>query len=236
MLSDTIVFMTVRNRAYVTRQTLEDLRRNSGRAFDLHLYDDRSEEDLPGLWEIYGNLVESGQVSNLVMTRRIPSGVPWGKSYALRQFLASTEATIPAENRKFVVILDNDVELREGWLDACVDVLLDGETIARNLTVATPWVDPHYTRLGTACIGGRVVHVQREHGAACWVTKWGFFKRHGFPDVHHRVGPGHEEAFYVSAMQRAGESFVCIPDLADPYVRGAASERVRWERAKKEVV
>lgn len=235
MLSDTLIFMTVRNRAYVTRQTLEDLRRNSGRAFDLHLYDDRSEEDLPGLWEIYGNLVESGQVSNLVMNRRIPSGVPWGKSYALRQFLASTEATIPAENRQFVVILDNDVELRPGWLSTCVETLLDSESIARNLTVASPWDDPHYPRFGTACIGGRVVHIQREHGAACWVTRWGFFKRHGLPDLTH-LGHGHEEAWYVFAMRRNGESFVCIPDLADPYVRGAASERVRWERAKKEAV
>lgn len=232
-LADTIVFMTVRNRAFITGQTVDDLKHGAGREFDLHIYDDRSDDELAPLLALYGDLLESGRIASLVMNRRVPSGVPWGKSFALRQFLASAEATIPADNRRYIVILDNDVELRPGWLSACVETLTDGISISRKLTVACPWVDPHYARYGTEVLARRPVYIQREHGAACWVAKWGFFRRHGLPDLTY-LGHGHEEAWYVLAMRDKGESFACIPDMADPYTRGAASERVKQERERGE--
>ncbi|MBZ0273764.1 glycosyltransferase family 2 protein [bacterium] len=225
MTIDTQIFVSVRNRAAVTRATIREILIHGGGRAELHIFDDRSDREFDPLLELYRELRMRAGIAAIHLQRSVPEGVAWGKSYALAAFLATIAHTLPAERRRFVAMIDNDVELRPGWLDECIAFLKLPEAKARRITVACPWIDPHYTRFEELRAFGRRLAVQREHGAAAWVFAWDFVERHGLPDIHDPVGPGHEEAYYVRSMRRNGECFGSLADLADPYARGRVSER-----------
>ena len=206
--------MTVRNRAELTEQTLVDLFKNTRVPFDLYVFDNESDRELPALLVLYAEYILARKIAFLAMNR--PPAivderpVPWSKSFALRQFLGLMRP-LPASEKRYIVILDNDVLLRPGWLTKSIRVLESPEAGAQRITVACPYDDTNHPTLATVDLADHEVLLKTVSGACGWVTTWNFFERHGDPDIFFE-GNGHEEGCYVARMHAAGERFGCFAD------------------------
>jgi len=225
-------FISVRDRAKCTYNLVQSLRYTAGDKVDIFIYDNySSDESLQTLIKLYYDWLREGVVASVTLNR--PNGMPencyWSKNHSWRLFLEAMRL-LPEEEREFLIMLDNDVEARPGWLEDCLAVLEDPRTIEgdKEMGITYPVVSPYdgppaYENDGELTIGGVDCWTRDSLTSRFWVARsewwlnqpaptWEQIERMGKPD---RMPT---DAWYKGQMLERREHFLVLkePKACDP--------------------
>ena len=131
----------------------------------------------------------------------------WEKSYAIHQ---AVHALRP-ERYDYLAWIDNDMEVRAGWLDAAQRVL-----VARpDLQVCSVHNDDHQEKrhptMARVEIAGVPVLLKETANGALWVVRRDFFDLHGLPPVGQGIrGTAAEDWHYSHYFRDRGVPFAVI--------------------------
>lgn len=211
------VFLSVRGRFNYTAATIAGIIHRAGEPVDLCIFDDRSDGvDAGRLWDLYESLRQRGKLAFLaVNTERTTGGYPWGKAVMLAQFAKLLELESFRRGADLVAIVDNDLDLRPGWLAESRRALeLAEQRWPGRVAVASPIHDTNHPVTEEVLLAGDVrVLVKRNLGAAVWVFRPDFFNRYGLPDLRY-CDCGAEDWYYEEVLKKKDH---LVFALAEPF-------------------
>jgi hypothetical protein len=211
------IFLSVRGRHDYTAATVAGALENAGEPVDLCIFDDRSEgNDGDRLWDLYAELRRKGQLASLVVnTERTTGGYVWGKTIMLAQFSRLLEMESFRRGADLIVILDNDMDLRPGWLSKTRGALeLAERKWPGRVAVVSPIYETHHRVVERVELSADVhVELKRNIGSAVWVTQADFFVRYGLPAIQ-TEGHAGNDMYYGQAIATKGH---LIMNLAKPF-------------------
>jgi hypothetical protein len=207
------IFLSVRGRYDYTAATIAGIIYRAGEPVDLCIFDDRSEgADAGRLWDLYESLRQEGKLSFLTANTGRTTGVyPWGKAVMLAQFAKLLELECFRRGADLVAVVDNDLDLRSGWLTTTRRALeLAEQQWPGRVAVASPIHDTNHPVAEEVLLAGDVrVLVKRNLGAAAWVFRPDFFTRYGLPDLRYR-DHGAEDWYYEEVFEKRGHLIVAL--------------------------
>jgi hypothetical protein len=210
------IFLSVRGRYDFTVATVAGILENAGEPVDLCIFDDRSEGvDGDRLWDLYAELRRKGQLALLVVnTERTTGGYVWGKTIMLAQFSRLLEMESFRRGADLIVILDNDVDLRPGWLSKTRRALeLAERKRPGRVAVVSPIYETNHPVIERVELSADVhVELKRNIGSAVWVTRPDFFERYGVPPIK-TEGHAGNDMYYGRAIAAKGHLII---NLAEP--------------------
>jgi len=232
-MSNIKAFVSVRDRAHCTRECIESLIRTTNNSTDIYIFDNGSdEENLSILLPLYHNWLAKGKVSSIVMNSSATlESVYWSKNFAWKQFLKMMEM-LPANEREYLVMIDNDVITRPGWAVASLKVLNSQIAKEKNITVVSPYdgppdpyTSPDQYRIieNNLVIGDYKIQVRDAASGRLWVASYDFWQQWGPPTETEIVRDSKPDRmptdwYYWKLMQRAGQRFAVLitPLATDP--------------------
>jgi len=185
------IFVSVRDRYRQTVACVDSLSATTAGKADICIYDNGSEAEFEPLQKAYRGWLASWKVSQVVLNRPdLLSGVYWSKNFAWAQFLAMMELLPPSE-REYLVMADNDIVAKPGWLEASLKILGKAES---DIAVVSPYDGPPDPKsnpeifhvLEEAVIQGHRIEIRDACCSRLWVAPYRFWRRWP-PPTHERI-------------------------------------------------
>lgn len=185
-MSDTKIFVSVRDRVSYTKNCIRSLVGTSRNKADIIIFDNNSQEDFFDLIEQYAKWQANGKVSQVIMNRSdIMPNVYWSKNYAWAQMLLLCKL-LPEHECKYIVMVDNDVAALPGWLEACRGILESPVAKKKDICVASPYDGfPRYDNRGDITedfcgeninCGGYSCRMRSRQVSRFWMAKYSWWK------------------------------------------------------------
>lgn len=199
----TWILVTVRDRMALTRLTLESLARHTPGDARLIVVDNGSREDT--LDYLAGEL-KKGVIHRLVCNRA--GTVPqWEKTYAINQAVD----LLRTEEFDYFAWIDNDIEVRPGWLEAAQHVLSTCPEFAVCSMHNDELQEEAHKTLREEEVGPHTVRVKASANGALWVVRRSFFGLYGLPPVGLGLSrEGAEDWYYIDCLKRKGGLFAVV--------------------------
>ena len=202
------ILVTVRGRPALTGRCLEALMRLPPEEYRLIVVDNGSRDET--LDELY-RMFRLGKIYRLICNQ-VGTMPQWEKCYAIRQ---AVRIAMDDPGEMFAWI-DNDVVVKDGWLDA-----------ARSVLAALPEVEVcslhndniqerRHKTLREVQVGQIHVRLKLTANGAAWVMRGDFFAKHGLPPIGLGVNrEGTEDWFYSDKLRADGRPRFAVIDYAN---------------------
>lgn len=205
----TWAIVVVRDRLALTRRCLEALRRETAASLEVLVIDMGS--DAETLRYLTAEL-SAGRISRLLLNA--PGSVPqWQKSAAINQALG----LLADEHATHLALVDNDVEVRAGWLSrglAVLEALGDEAPVVTLASDDAVQRETHPTREQRE-VAGEPVRLLDSANGALWLLRRDFFARFGAPPIGGGIThSGVEDWHYSRRLREQGCRFAALDGLA----------------------
>jgi len=245
-MSNVIVFLTVRDRSKSTFRCLQSLFETARGRVDVFVFDNASAPELSALWATYKIFIDFGLIKSLVVNRpgSMPGAEKFSKPWAFRQMMLMM-SMFPPDQAEYMLQIDNDVYVEDGWLDACIEVLESGPAQASKIKVVSAWNGPpRYDTIKTIPAAGRQIEVRDAVGGAFWFARVDHWRSMRPP-----IANWYDDCQLWDQMKKKGQRFgVIVPPLAHDAPDSGYSARLRYgegeftdedreafEKARKEI-
>lgn len=218
------VFVSVRDRGAQTTDCINSLLLSTKGKVDIYIYDMNSGEHLAGLMKLYYGWLADGSIAGVFMYRdRALPDVYWSKNFGWSQFLASM-APLQLKDKEFLVMVDNDVISKAGWLDACLALIDDPGLQELGVRVISPYDGPPaYETQETFTAAGHEVDIRTMLTSRFWFARYEWWTSFPHPPANKVMRDGKEDRYptdswYYEQMAKRSEVFgVVVPPLVtDP--------------------
>jgi len=224
----------VRDRLRCTLHCVESLIDTSRGRADIYLFDNASDLQLTGLLAQYNRWLEQELLAQLVINR--PAALAdayWSKNFSWRQFLELV-SILPAYEREYLVMVDNDTIARPGWIDACLGILHDTGAVRRNVRVVSPYdgppdptTDPQLFPVWESCrLGGQHVDIRPRISSRFLFAEYDFWRQWPAPTYEKCLLDGRmkhmpTDWYYWQRMREKDQVFAVVtpPICQDPPYR-----------------
>lgn len=238
-MSNVKLFVSVRDRLNITKQTINDLH-NGGEPVDIFVFDDRSSTERKELFKYYEESIANGKINMVVANTDSTTGnYPWGKSVMIAQFAKLMQLyNTPVENGIYGII-DNDQRLSPGWLVTMRQLLEKAEKRwPDRVAVVSPRTEAVHPTVATTVIDNKKVELKYCVGACSWLFRPNFFKKYGLPDLNwkkdsHEGHAGAEDWYYSEIFEKLDHYIVSLKSpIAFDNAKSTHSARVKIMRKR----
>lgn len=215
----TWILVITKDRLELTQRTLEAIFAHTRPDHELMVIDNGSGPDLVSY---LARLSSEGKISLLIRNRE-GLAPQWQKSYSIAQAFN----ILSEEALDYLAWLDNDVEVKPGWLETALAVLCstDGNIPVVSLCNDAEQDKMHQTQQEVS-IAGHPVKLKVSTNGALWVMRRSFFARFGLPPIGMGItNMGVEDWHYSRKLQEAGCRFAVLDGLA---------EHLGWDESARE--
>jgi hypothetical protein len=184
------IFMTVRNRLAITTKCVTALTKHSKLPFNLYIYDNLSNTNIPERFMYYSILYQKGIVSQVTINTKDSTYGAFSKVVASNDFGLHHEMDPQKGNYEFLVLLDNDIIVCPGWDEILRNAWLDIRKFRLN-TVKVIGQNPGGIKSKKEIpqkIAGHTARLGKYGGSGLWCVQPNFFKEVGFLEVPKFVG------------------------------------------------
>ena len=202
------IFLTVRNRLAVTTKCVTALTRHSKLPFNLYIYDNLSNTNIPERFMYYSILFQKGIVSQVTMNTKDSTYGAFSKAVASNDFGLHHEMDPRKGSYDFLVFLDNDIIVCPGWdeifRNAWLDVKKQGLTTVKVIG-QNPGGIKSKKEMPQKVAGVRA-RLGKFGGSALWSVQPSFFKEVGFLDVPMFLGINkrHDQIYWQKLDKSTG--------------------------------
>ncbi|MDP8224971.1 MAG: hypothetical protein P9L99_16550 [Candidatus Lernaella stagnicola] len=230
-MADVKIFVSVWNRAGCTKQCVQSLIATTRGKADIILFDNHSTTDARSLWSLYRRWMLQGAVAQIVWNGApVLTSAFWSKNYAWAQFLNLVDLIEPDE-RRFLVMVDNDVVFHPRWLETSLDILTSEAARDKGVVVVSPYdgvpnpsTDPDtYHVIERLSVAGHPVEIRNAVASRAWVARGDFWTRWPPPTWKEILRNGRPDrmptdTYYWQKMQAEGLRFAVMtpPASVDP--------------------
>ncbi len=239
MNSKVKLFVSVRDRLDITKQTIDDLH-NGGEPVDIFVFDDSSSVDRAAVFNYYAQATNDGKISMVVAnTEGTTGGYPWGKSVMIAQFAKLMELHGSDNNDAIYGIIDNDQRFAPGWLTIMRSLLEAAEERWHDrVAVVSPRTEAVHKTIASTVLNNKKVELKYCVGACSWLFRPTFFTRYGLPDLYWQADSacghaGAEDWYYSSIFEKLHHYIVALKTpLAFDNNKSSHSARVEVMRKR----
>jgi len=132
------VFVSVRDRWQSTKICIESLLNHSNDLIDIYIFDNGSLPELNQLMQLYCKWIRTGRVNVICNNAKTLENVYWGKAFSWCQFLNMMK-TFPNRDDLYLVMMDNDVRVQQGWIDPLMKCFSSKILQDKNVKVISCW-------------------------------------------------------------------------------------------------
>jgi hypothetical protein len=174
---ETKIFVSVRDRFESTIRCIDSLIATTMGHAEIFIFDNNSFEDLSKLMSYYHKIASVGNIGGFYLNRDgALKDVYWSKAFSWIQFL-NIIGMYPENERKYIVMVDNDVMFTPNWLQASIALLESPLANSLNIKVACPWNGcPKYQSLQSIKFDKYLIDVREKVGSPCWVSTFEYWK------------------------------------------------------------
>jgi len=174
---NTKIFVSVRDRFESTIRCVDSLVATVMGQAEIFIFDNNSLMDLNKLMAYYNKISSANCIGGFYLNRDgALKDVYWSKSFSWIQFL-NMISMYPEEERKYVVMVDNDVRFTPGWLKASIDLLNSSIAEQKKIKVVCPWNGcPKYKTSETINFDKYIIDIRECVGSPCWVSTFDYFR------------------------------------------------------------
>jgi len=184
------IFMTVRNRLAVTTKCVTALTRHSKLPFNLYIYDNLSNTNIPERFIYYSILFQKGIISQVTINTKDSTYGAFSKAVASNDFGLHHEMDPKKGSYEFLVFLDNDIIVCPGWDEIFKNAWLDVKKQGLQ-TVKVIGQNPGGIKFKKDLpqkIAGFKAKLGKFGGSALWCVQPNFFKDIGFLEMPKFLG------------------------------------------------
>lgn len=179
------IMLTVRNRLGITHKCIEALKRHSKIPHQIYIYDNLTNYRLDEHFTYYNKLLSKGQVAQVTFNTATSTFNAFSKAAACNNFGAVHEQDPNKDNIMFLVFLDNDIIVSDGW-DQTIRAAWKqvGKYKLNNIKVIAqlPGGIKNAQKLPYQIAGFDAVQGKLS-GSGLWATRNNFFKDVGYLDL-----------------------------------------------------
>jgi len=205
------VFLTVHNRFNCTKECVEAIHNTSGNNVKIFLFENHSDVDKPKLLKAYFDWVNTGVISSLLINTKSSIGsTKWSKSLAFHQMMKMVELLPSKDKPDYLLMLDNDKIVKDGWLESCLAIIESKEAKQNNINVVSCW---HHMGLGFKVhkiikIKSLDVDILGKLGGAFWFARYDYWIKLGLPPLDF-----HDDSYFWDKVYELGDKFGVIKPL-----------------------
>jgi len=173
----TKIFVSVRDRFESTIRCIDSLGSTTLELADIFIFDNNSCKDLSTLMSYYNKISSAPNVGGIYLNRQAAlKDVYWSKAFSWIQFL-NIISLYPENERRYIVMVDNDVMFTQNWLQASIALLESPIANNLNIKVVCPWNgNPKYPTLETIKFDKYLIDIRNHVGSPCWVSTYEYWR------------------------------------------------------------
>ena len=199
----TWILVTVKGRPELTQRCVEALLSRTEGDRRLFVVDNGSRDAT--LDFIYRRFRE-GDVHRL-LCNKVGTITQWEKSYAICQAVHA----LRMEHYDYFAWVDNDMEMKAGWLKVARDVLRARADVAVCSMHNDGTQEKHHPTQEIATVAGHTVRIKETANGAAWVVRREFFDMYGLPPTGMGITrEGTEDWHYGRMMRERGIPFAVV--------------------------
>lgn len=226
-MSRTIIIVTTCGRPNLTQTCLNHLIERTPRSErDIVVVDNGSRDKTPDFLQA---IYRKGDIFRFLQNKcdTVPQ---WQKCYAIQEAVHLTRM----EHFDYFAWIDNDIEVRKGWLHAAREILKARPDIQVCSVHDDDEQDANHPTVVRTKIAGYDVKMRETANGALWVMRREFFDMHGLPPVGQGIrGEGAEDWYYSAYFKERGVPFVVLSGYSIHHGRQRSAKKVALKKVKK---
>jgi len=202
------IFLTVRNRLAITRKAITALKQHSKLGHQIYVYDNLTNYKVQEHFEYFYKLYRKGAITQVTFNTQGSTFNAFSKAVACNQFGHLHEDDPQKDNCDFLLFLDNDIIVTDGWDQVVRDAWRDVKARKMNNVKAISQF-PAGIRHGTDCdkpFAGKKAVTGKLGGSGFWAVRPDFFRDVGFLDLRQFVGHNkrHDQVYWTLMSKASG--------------------------------
>lgn len=184
------IFLTVRNRLCLTKKCIEALEKHTKSPYELYVFNNLSDYLIDEHFEFFRDMYKENRLSQIVFNTSRSTFNAFSKGVANNQFGHIHQMDPNKERTDFILMLDNDIILTDGWDKKVLNGWKDVDKLRmKNIKIVSQIPGGIMKRKGlNKKIGGYYAEEGYNGGSAIWTVRKDFFEDVGFLNIKRLVG------------------------------------------------
>lgn len=184
------IFLTVRNRLCLTKKCIEALEKHTYNPYELYVFNNLSDYLIDEHFSFFRDMYKENRLSQIVFNTSKSTFNAFSKGVANNQFGHIHEMDPNKDRTDFILMLDNDIILTDGWDKKVLNAWKDIDKFKMNhikVVSQTPGGIMRRQKVNRK-IAGFDAEEGYNGGSAIWTVRKNFFNDVGFLNIKSLVG------------------------------------------------